>query len=107
MILKKGGDVPGHGFFHRTLDATEAVGYGATTVVGGTVTGAMAIASVALAMTGIGVVGLPVTLGIMYLSAVGTTYTGSKTIHKVKHAAGGEGKCHSLSHAETVAKLGF
>lgn len=96
-----------HGFFHRTLDAAESVPYGVVTVAGGAVTTTLAVATLALAVTGIGIVATPITLGLLYLSAVGTTYTGSKTVHKLSHAAGGEGDCHSLSHAKRVATLNF
>ena len=91
---------------HRFLDAPEAVGYGVVTLAGGSVTLALATATIALAMTG---VGLPIALitGAMTLGcASGTTYTGSKTIHKISHVAGGNNNCHSLSHAKAVLTIG-
>lgn len=96
----------GKGVGHRFLDAPEAVGYGILTVAGGSVSLALATATVALAMTG---VGLPIAFitGVMTLGcASATTYTGSKTIHKISHVAGGHGHCHSLSHAGAVLTMG-
>ena len=82
---------------HRVFDASESLGYGIVTVAGGAVTIGFATVTVGLVMTGIGI---PVAIltGLMTLGcASGTTYTGSKTVHKISHVFGGKGHCHSLS----------
>jgi hypothetical protein len=87
---------------HRFFDAPEAVCYGVITVTGACVTTALATATVALAMTGIGIPVAFLTGAMTLGSAAGTTYTGSKTAHKTSHVFGREGDCHSLSHAKAV-----
>lgn len=91
---------------HRLFDVPQAAGYSILTVAGGSVSLALATATVALAMTGIGIPVAFIT-GVMTLGAAsGTTYVGSKAIHKMSHVAGGDGDCHSLRHAGAVLTMG-
>lgn len=92
---------------HRFFDAVETPVYAAGTLVAGAATTAFATATLALAVTGIGLpVAVPFGLGTLALAAA-TTYAGSKTVHKASHVMGGDGDCHSLSHAKEVLTLSF
>jgi len=91
---------------HRVVDAPEALLYGVLTVAGAGVTLGFSVATVGVLCTGVGAPIALLTFPLALSAAAGTTYIGSKTGHKVMHVLGGEGKCHSLSHAQKVISLG-
>lgn len=89
----------------RVVDVPEAVVYGATTVVAGGATVAFGAASVVLLVAipislGTSIIPLAITLPLMFGSYATTTYSGSKTQHKIQVACGSEKHCHSLAHVK-------
>lgn len=89
----------------RAVDVPEAIVYGATTVVAGSATVGLGVASVLLFVAipisfGTSVIPLLVTVPLMFGSYATTTYAGSKTQHKIQVACGSEKHCHSLRHVK-------
>ena len=92
---------------HRALDAPQALVYGVLTVASGGVTLGFSVATAALVCTGVGAPLALITFPLALSAAAGTTYVGSKTVHKTKHVFGARSECHALSHAGKVITMGM
>lgn len=93
-------------FFHRAKDGAEVVAFSAATVVAGTTTLALGVATAGLVMTGIGIPVALLTGPLAVGTAAGTVFSGSKVHHKAKHVANKVHEDDSCDNAAAVLTLG-